>query len=418
MKNKFLGICIFFIVVGVAFPLYAFSPSLLEYLDARKALSAEVTYDVPVVMNDRVEYFIRHFQTGGKATFTKWLRRSTKYIGMSKDILKENGLPEDLAYLALIESGYYPKAYSKAGAAGTWQFMLWTGRRYGLRVDWWIDERRDPEKATRAAAAYLTRLYDMFGSWYLAGAGYNAGEGRIRSLSRKYKTDDFWEIAAKKKGLKRETKNYIPKYLAAMIIAKDPDKYGFSDIDYSQPVTYDKVPITMATDLRVISKACGCSILKLNELNPELKRGVTPPSYLSYHVKVPKGKLEITTTNLDKIPSHKRVSFIKHKVKRGEALYTIARKYRTKIKPIMDLNNIKRASFIREGKELIVPVKAGKNSRIALLQNGIYLVKKGDTLSGISNRFGVKIDNLIEWNEIEKVDRLHPGQKIYLLKEA
>ncbi len=378
------------------------------------AVYGEISYDMPVVMNDRVEFFIRHFQTNGRSAFKKWLARSTKYLSMKRRILRENGLPEDLAYLVLIESGFNPRAYSRAGAAGTWQFMPWTGRRYGLRVDWWIDERRDPEKSTRAAAAYLRRLYDMFGSWYLAGAGYNAGEGRIRSVSRRYKTNDFWEMAEKRRGLKKETRDYIPKYLAAMIIAKEPAKYGFDDIEYSRPVTYDKLPLRKATDLRVIAKACGCLVKELTELNPELKRGVTPPGYRGYYVKVPRGKAEVTMANLDKIPDHKRVSFIRHKIKRGEALYTIARRYRTKIGPIMDLNNIKRASFIREGKELIVPIKLEKASRLASLESGVYLVKKGDTLWDISVRFGVNLHDLIEWNGIKRVDLLRPGQKIYL----
>ncbi|MEE8185737.1 MAG: LysM peptidoglycan-binding domain-containing protein [Thermodesulfobacteriota bacterium] len=392
-------------------------PLFSEEIEGNKIIS-----DVPIVINDRVEYFIRFFQTRGKVFFERWLARSTKYLPMVKDILRENGLPEDLAYLALIESGFNTKAYSRAKASGMWQFMKWTGKRYGLRIDWWIDERRDPEKATWAAAAYLKNLYNEFDSWHLAAAGYNGGEGRIRRALKKHKTDDFWVIAKKRKALKRETRNYIPKYMAAMLIAKEPEEYGFRDIKYYEPLEYDKIKIQKATDLRVIARACECSVQEIKELNPELRRWFTPPNYPGYEVKIPKGKATIFLANISMIPKQELLRFLKHRVKRGEALYTIARKYGTKIEPIVYLNNIKNARFIREGRLIVIPLRARdrgrkRAERVTVSKDGTYLVRTGDTLWDISLRFGVRVKDLLEWNKIDKPDRLFPGQRLYV-KEA
>jgi len=379
----------------------------------------EITYDVPVVVNERVEYFINYFQTRGRGFFTRWLSRSTKYMPMVQDILRQNELPEDLAYLALIESGFNTRAYSRAKAVGIWQFMLWTGRRYDLRIDWWIDERRNPEKSTRAAAAYLKNLYSMFDSWYLAAAGYNGGEGRVKRAIRKHKTDDFWVMSKQRRGLKRETKDYIPKFIAAMMIAKEPEKYGFTDIDYSPPLEYDKVNIPEATDLRVIARASGATVRELNDLNPELKRWFTPPNYPEYEIKLPKGKGETLLKNLPTIPRQERLKFLKHKVRKGDTLLAIARRYGTTVKPIVFLNEIKNPRFIREGWLLVVPVRAetrrrAKVERAPLPSSGVYKVQRGDTLWEISLRFGVKVEQLLKWNEIERVDRLMPGQRLYV----
>jgi membrane-bound lytic murein transglycosylase D len=382
----------------------------------------EIIYDVPIVMNDRVEYFIRYFRTSGRAFFKRWLARSAKYLPMVKDILRENGLPEDLAYLALIESGFNTKAYSRAKASGMWQFMKWTGKRYGLRIDWWIDERRDPEKATWAAAAHLKDLYNKFDSWHLAAASYNGGEGRIRRALKKHKTDDFWVIAKKRRALKRETRNYVPKYIAAMLIAKEPEKYGFRDITYHEPLEYDKVTVQKATDLRVIARASECSVQEIKKLNPELRRWFTPPNYPDYEIKIPEGKASIFLANISNIPQQELLRFLKHRVKKGEALYTIARRYGTKIEPIIYLNNIKNARFIREGRLIVIPLRARNSGRkraerVTISKDGTYLVRTGDTLWDISLRFGIKIKDLLEWNKIEKPNRLFPGQRLYI-KEA
>jgi hypothetical protein len=253
-------------------------------------------YDVPVVVNDSVESFIRYFQTRGRRSFEKWLERSAAYLPLVKRILRQVGMPEDLAYLALIESGFNPLAKSRKKAVGIWQFMHWTGKNYGLRVDWWIDERRDPEKATMAAASYLKNLHERFDSWYLAAAGYNGGEGRIIRALKKYGTEDFWELASRRRALKKETKNYIPKYLAAMIIAKNPEKYGFYKLDYLGPLAYDRVKVAEATDLKVLAKAAGTTVKELKRLNPELNGWFTPPDYPDYELKIPPGSSGSTPT--------------------------------------------------------------------------------------------------------------------------
>ena len=389
---------------------------------------ATPTYDVPVVMNDKVERFIDYFQTRGRKHFVKWLERSTTYIPMMTEMLADGGLPEDLVYLSMIESGFNPRAKSRARAVGIWQFMRWTGKKYGLRVDWWIDERRDPEKATRAAIDYLGVLYDRFGSWYLAAASYNAGEGRTSRAIKRYKTDDFWTLASKKKAYRRETRNYIPKFIAAIIIAKDPAKYGFTGLNYQDPVFYDTVEVADATDLRVIAKAAGVSVKELRRLNPELKRWFTPPKYPGYTLKVPEGTSAAFNENIKKVPTQERLKFHTHRVRKGESLWSLSRLYKTPIRQIMYLNNLRSSRFIRAGKTLVIPTrpsragayrssayKRGVSSTIAA--SGAYIIRRGDTLWDISKRYDVKLENILKWNNLNKRDTLFPGQRIFL-KEA
>ncbi len=246
---------------------------------------------LPVVSNERVEAFIELFEGPQKQWMERALRRSGRYSQRMKQILREEGLPEDLVYLALIESGFNPYAYSRAKAMGIWQFIPGTGRRYGLVINWWIDERRDLEKSARAAAHYLKNLYGLFDDWYLAAAAYNAGEGKMQRAIRKYDSTCFWDLS-QYRYLQRETKNYVPKFLAALTIAKDPGRYGFADVEYDAPLLYETVTVPDATDLAVIAKGCGKSLSLLNKLNPQLLRGCTPPDYPDYEVKIPLGTKE------------------------------------------------------------------------------------------------------------------------------
>ena len=391
---------------------------------------ASPPYDVPVVVNKDVERFIKHFQTNGRKYFRKWLERSGKYLPMVKEILRENDLPEDLAYLALIESGFSPHARSRANAVGIWQFMLWTGRYNGLRTDWWIDERKDPEKATRAAARHLSDLYRQFDSWYLAAAGYNAGAGKIRRAIRKNRTEDFWEIAKNRRTLKKETRNYIPKYLAALIIAKDPEKYGFHNIETALPVAYEKVPVDAPTDIKVIARAAGTTINEIKKLNPELRRWFTPPDYPGYEINIPKENVELYISNMAQLPKQKRIKFHRHKVRNGDTLSTIAESYRTSVGPIVYLNNLRSKSFIRAGSTLFVPVRVGTKTRKARKRfvkattpiEGTHIVRRGDTLWDISIKYNIPIKKVLKLNKIRKSDKLRPGQRLYLreigLKEA
>ena len=261
---------------------------VMETLDTR--------YSVPIVYNEDVEVYINLFQTRLRDRFSSWLARSGQYLPMMRKILKKNDLPEDLAFLPLIESGFNPKAHSRAKASGPWQFIQPTGKRYGLRVNKWIDERLDPVKSTVAAASYLKNLYNMFQSWALSLASYNAGEGKIARAMTKTQAEDFWELK-ESDHIRDETKNYVPKFMAATIIAKDPERYGFF-IDYHEPLVYDEVGVPTATPLKTIAKAAGVSVEKIKFYNPELKLDTTPPNYPGYRLKVPPGTRETVAANL------------------------------------------------------------------------------------------------------------------------
>jgi membrane-bound lytic murein transglycosylase D len=243
-------------------------------------------FDIPVVFNDAVQYFVKYFTTEKRKVFANWLKRSRRYVPMIKDILRDHGLPEDLAYVAMIESGFNPKAYSSAKACGPWQFIYETGGRYGLHVDHWVDERRDPEKSTVAAALYLKDLFDQFGCWYLAAAGYNAGEKRIERAIERHQTDDFWELS-KYNTLPRETREYIPRLLAAAIIAKDPEKFGLGGIEYERPAKFVKEKVPGGTSLCVLAKAASTDMAMVRNLNPEILTGITPPGVEEYAIKLP-----------------------------------------------------------------------------------------------------------------------------------
>jgi len=241
-----------------------------------------------------------------------------------------------------------------------WQFIKPTAVRYGLRVDWWIDERRDPETATRAAANYLRDLYERFGSWYLAAAGYNTGEGRVMRAVRRHGSNDFWALSSTTRNFGRETRNYVPKYLAAMLIAKDPDAYGFTELDYHDEITYDKVTVPTATDLRVISDAAGTTITEIRRLNPALLRWYTPPDYPDFEVKIPAGRKEAFERSFKKVPPSKRLVFHRHRVRRGDTLRTIARRYGAPLDLLIFLNELKNPRLIHPGQLIVVPVRSGE----------------------------------------------------------
>src|SRR5437867_2585244 len=243
--------------------------------------------DLPVVLNDRVLAWLDIYQGTLRDRFQEGLTRSGRYLEMIRSTFREEGLPEDLAYIAHVESAYKPHAYSRARAKGLWQFIVGTGTRYGLRRDWWVDERSDPELATRAAAAYLKDLYAMFGDWYLAMAAYNAGEGKIQRVIERTGVNDFWAMANTSQ-LRLETKNYVPAILAAILISKNPGKFGF-DPEKEEPFRYDRVSIGSATDLGVVAKLAATTLDVLRDLNPSLTRLMTPPNYPDFELHVPMG---------------------------------------------------------------------------------------------------------------------------------
>ena len=388
-------------------------------------LKKEPNFDIPIVINAKVEQFIQFFQTTLRNRFSNWLARSEKYIPFMRGLLKENGLPEDLVYLALIESGFNPYAYSRSKASGPWQFIYLTGKRYGLKVNWWVDERRDPEKSTVAAAKYLKDLYDMFECWYLAAAGYNAGEGKIANAMKRYRTEDFWELT-KYRYLKQETKDYVPQMIAAALIAKDPESYGFAGIEYEEPLRYEKVMVPQLTDLALIAKGCESSIEELKDLNPELLRGYTPPGSLDYEIKIPFGKKEIFSRNFETSQPIQKVQFRTHIVKKGESIRRIARIHRVDLEPLLEINRLSKASRLSSGTSLLIPIpksqdwpppmivqkKSDGKGRTQKPEEMSYTIKKGDTLWSIANEMGVNIGALSRWNNLHPEKKLIPGNKL------
>jgi len=247
-------------------------------------------FDLPVTYNSKVKAWIQFFQTTGKKDFKLWLERSSRYLPRIAPVLAAQGLPSDLAYLAMIESGFSLRATSVAEAVGPWQFMKSTANRYGLKVDWWIDERKDMIKSTIAAANYLNDLYKEFNSWYLAAAAYNMGGGRVKALVAKYQTRNYWALS-KKHDFPRETEQYIPKLIAAMLIAKSPRIYGFRDLTPQTPVAYDEFNAPGGTDLESLSQYLGYDLDTVPSLNPELSHGFVP-HFLSHHrIRIPRGTL-------------------------------------------------------------------------------------------------------------------------------
>jgi hypothetical protein len=269
-------------------------PSLEQEL---KNWDHQVKFDVPIQMNKQVRAYLVYFSTERKAVITRYLARSTRYMPMIKEVFQEAGLPEDLAYLAMIESGFNPKAYSPAAAAGMWQFIKGTGLRYGLNIDNYVDERRDPDKSTRAAAKYLLDLYKQFGSWYLAAASYNCGEGRVQRELNQSNHKNFWELSANM-CLPTETKNYVPQMIAATIIAKNPEKFGFKNVPYLPPVKYEQVKVNEPTALKAVAQAVNVPSEEVQGLNPELMRGVTPPDTPSYTLNLPANSKDLFTKNI------------------------------------------------------------------------------------------------------------------------
>jgi membrane-bound lytic murein transglycosylase D len=409
----------------------------LEELKEKTADSVELALpevdmpqsDIPLTLNSKVEYFLYYFQTNGKPSFSRWLSRSSRYIPMMKEILKREGMPEDLVYVAMIESGFHMHARSWANAVGPWQFISGTGRRYSLRIDQWIDERKDPVKATVAAALYLKELYGMFkGDWYLAAAGYNAGENKILRAISMYNTSDFWEIS-RGSYLKRETKEYVPKLLAAAIIAKDPSRYGFSDVAYLPPIEFDTVKIQSRTDLELVARLTGTTYESIRELNPDLRHWSTPPNYPDYELKIPKGTKQQFEAEYAKIPEEQRYTekllYTHFHARKKDSLKAVARRFGTTPEVLSELNSLDKKSRIA-GMTLVVPVKQtvdfsheGRSIARNASKGGFakyYTVKKGDTLDSLSRRFSVSIKVLAAWNNLKSKFALKAGRRIIIAK--
>jgi membrane-bound lytic murein transglycosylase D len=373
---------------------------------------------IPVVLNERVMHYMTYFQTRGRKSFSIWLARSGKYVPNMKVILQQRGMPTDLVYLAMIESGFNVKARSHAAAVGPWQFIKPTAKRYGLRVDSWVDERMDPNKSTEAAANYLSDLYAMFQNWELAAAGYNCGEDRVQNAIDKYQINDFWQIS--EFTLPKETKNYVPKLMAALIIARDPDKYGFVGISYHEPVPYETIRVAPQKRLSEVARVIGVSPTKLKELNPALIHDATPPGN-PYPIHVPPGYASIVTQKNQQIASLKNVNpqiarssgTFRYKVRRGDTLGKIAGKYGTSVSKIKRANDLK-SSTIRVGQRLKIPGRYTKTTYASsknMTSTVKYKVKSGDTLGAIAARHRVSALSIRRANGI-KGSLIRSGQTL------
>lgn len=380
-------------------------------------------YNIPMVLNDSVENHLEYFKTRGRDAFQIWLNRSARYIPLMKDIFKQKNLPEDLVYIAMIESGFNPYAVSWAKAVGPWQFMPATGKMYGLKIDWWIDERKDPVKSTNAAAEHLKDLHNLFGSWPLAMASYNAGAGKVQRAVLRTRSEDFWDLKASRY-IRKETKNYVPKFMAATIIAKNPEAYGFTVSNF-EPFSYDVVVLDESTDLRLVARCAGCTYEEIKELNPELRRWVTPPHFATYPLRIPAGKKEAFLANFAATPAEQKIKWERHEVKKGETLSQIAKQYSTSPEAIRDINGLKQ-NRITPGKHLLVPIDLnGKTqdmnflapNQVAKQHQILYRVRRGETLTKIALKHNVTVAEIRDWNkDIGK--SLRAGQKIKLVVDV
>lgn len=395
--------------------------------------------DILSTRNQKVEQWLDYFQGRGRKWFHIWMERSGRYIPFMKKVLREHGLPEDLVYLAMIESGFSSRAYSRARAVGQWQFMKATGRKYGLRVNFWVDERRDPEKATVAAARHLKDLYDQFQNWKLAAAAYNAGAGKISRAIARYKTEDFWELT-RYRYLRPETKNYVPKLIAAALIAKDPEKYGFTSINYAAPLAYDKIILKQPVNLEVLAEKANYNVKELMALNPELNHPVTPPDQNNYELRVPSGSSEQFLMAYNSLGPDEFFQYASHRVRRGDTISGIAHAYRVPQSEILRLNKIRSVRALQIGQVLILPIPKGvktvaqyeKNERPAKPRKTkkqlppqteekgawrTYKVQSGDTLWALSKSFGVSVSQLKSVNALRR-DHLYVGEEIKIPARA
>ena len=324
--------------------------------DAAKESTVIAPYDSNPVAAKAVDRNISLFTERIKERFTLWLKRSGKYLELMKDILKAYNIPEDVAFLPLIESGFNPNAYSVARAVGPWQFIAATARRYGLKIDWWRDERKDPVKSTEAAANYLKDLYELFGSWNLAMAAYNAGEGKILRALNRSKSDDYWALL-NTRYIRTETKEYVPRFIAAKLIATDPHTYGFIDQEYHPPLTYDEVIVDEPIDLETAAACAQTTLKTILELNPELRRWSTPPNVPVYTLRIPSGKKDKFEENLSGIPEEERFSISTYTVKKGDTLKKISRKTGFPVHVILELNDDKGLKSLKAGERIYLPPK-------------------------------------------------------------
>lgn len=385
-----------------------------------------------------------------KKSLARIIKRSYYYVPMMEKVFKEEGLPIDLVYLPVIESGYVTSAYSHKRASGPWQFMAYTGRIYGLHSNWWLDDRQDPELSTRAAAKHLKTLYRQFKNWDLALAAYNAGGGKISRAIKRYKTHNFWDMVSPHRiYLKKETKYYVPKFLAAMAIIRHKEKFGITNLNLPTPLLYDSVPVPDSTDLHVIAKCCHSDFKILKELNPSLKQWATPPGETNFKVKIPQNTSTLFYQNFNAIPASNRIVYRRYKISEGDTISGIAYKFSIPQKLLMSFNHLSTSSTIQINHYLILPLngnesiqkadnqlkqiakkrktrrkkthtkKIAKKKKYydpALYKKKIkkYTVKSGDNLWKISKKFKVPIDEIKSTNALSHT-KIQPGMELTII---
>src|SRR5271165_4256119 len=374
--------------------------------------------DLPLVLNDQVASFINYFSSPrGRATLEHAWARSGRYRDMIAQILKQEGVPQDLIYLAQAESGFQPLALSRAGARGMWQFMAQSGALYGLERNWWVDERQDPEKATTAAARHLKDLYKQFGDWYLAMAAYNSGASTVQHAVERTGYADFWELY-RRGVLPQETRNYVPIILAETIMLKNPEAYGLGHIKPDPPQEIDQVAISYPVDLRLVAECVDTSVDYLQELNPSLLR-LTTPKDQNFTLNLPAGSRERYETAIAVIPMDMRTWWRYHRVEHGDSLASIARKYRTSTSSIAEANSLV-SDEVKIGSKLIIPIAPGRQTAetVAYSHHAThYKVRKGDTVYSVADDFEVPVENLRKWNHLHGT-ALVPGRVLLVYKPA
>ena len=371
-----------------------------------------ISHDLPLTVNDPVLAYLNYFKTPrGSAIVETGLRRAGRYQAMVQHVLREEGMPQDLMFLAQAESAFQPQAVSKAGARGMWQFMSFAGRKYGLQKSWWLDERQDPEKATHAAARDLRDLYAQFGDWYLAMAAYNSGAGTVQHAIERTGYADFWELY-RRNVLPKETQNYVPIILALTLISKDPARYGI-EFTPEPAMKADSVKPGQAIDLRLVAETIDTDLETLRGLNPELLRLVTP-SDPDFVLRIPEGSAERFFAEIADIPPEKWVSWRRHKVDEGETLSAIAKRYHVLPTDVADANSLAAGSPLEQGQKLIIPAAAHAETATGKLIR--YRVRRTDTATSIADEFDVTAADLRRWNHMKSdhvvrgmLLRVYPG---------
>lgn len=399
----------------------------------------QARYDIPLEMRPLVVQYIQFFQGKGRKWFRRWMSRSTRYIPLMQPILEAHGLPRDTVYLSMIESGFSTSARSWAAAVGPWQFIPGTAKMFKLKDDYWVDERRDPVKATHAAATYLSQLYANTGHWYLAWAGYNTGGGRVRRLIDSYGTSDFWELSEQPRGFATETKHYVPKLIACALVARNPEAFGFTpdEFDFQPPFEFDEVRLEGPVDLQVVADLAGAPLDDLENLNPELRRWYTPPASAEapYLLRVPRGQGPHVTQALAALAPTERLHARVLTVRRGDTLSRLAAQAGVTDEVLAGVNGLPVRGALATGSQLLVPLpdarsaargqaedahlvharRAAPGKRPAGASQLTYVVARGDSLWSIARRFDVHVSELRAWNPSLGARTLAVGTRLTIL---